>query len=333
MHSFVGLVRGVQLRYIRRPITSRTVPALCAAVRPFWTSALLTESITRNLSSLQNHSPAITSAKKTDARLTIAALLPSSAALGRRQTPTAPADEATSRRRRWRHRRYNGADGARRLRRARNGAPHATHFKWARLRPRAPRDFDRGCGKARRRSRPRKLRDREPESGRFDLRLDEINPRFGPAESGPRRFSGCRAGTRPPRVEYAGAVVSEPGAAAQKLHAGRPPSSAGLYRSSCRWSTCRKTATARPALPGSHAPPSCCAPRRSTPRNLRTPRTFELVAPGVALGSLLAFDYRVCTRAPCARHRPWPVRGQHARRRRDGAGTGRGRLAARGVIA
>ena len=35
------------------------------------------------------------------------------------------------------------------------------------------------------------------------------------------------------------------------------------------------------------------------------PPDFELVAPGVARGSLLAFDYRVLHAGnPCARHRP-----------------------------
>ena len=67
--------------------------------------------------------------------------------------------------------------------------------------------------------------------GRFDLKLDEKPAVWNTLEEAvlDASYKLPRAGTRPPRVEYAGAVVSEPGATAQKLHADGPPSSQGLY--------------------------------------------------------------------------------------------------------
>ena len=116
-----------------------------------------------------------------------------------------------------------------------------------------------------------------------------------------------RAGTRPPRVEYAGAVVSEPGATAQKLHADGPPSSAGLYTVFVPLVDVPKDGDGTAFWPGSHASPSClrAAAAFNAARFGDLPPDFELVAPGVARGSLLAFDYRVLHAGnPCARHRP-----------------------------
>ena len=146
--------------------------------------------------------------------------------------------------------------------------------------------------------------------GRFDLRLDDAKPAvWATLEAAvlDASYKLPRAGTRPPRVEYAGAVVSEPGATAQKLHADGPPSSVGLYTVFVPLVDVPQDGDGTAFWPGSHASPSClrAAAAFNAAKFEELPPDFELVAPGVARGSLLAFDYRVLHAGnPCARHRP-----------------------------
>ena len=145
--------------------------------------------------------------------------------------------------------------------------------------------------------------------GRFDLKLDEKPAVWNTLEEAvlDASYKLPRAGTRPPRVEYAGAVVSEPGATAQKLHADGPPSSVGLYTVFVPLVDVPQDGDGTAFWPGSHASPSClrAAAAFNAARFEELPPDFELVAPGVARGSLLAFDYRVLHAGnPCARHRP-----------------------------
>ena len=127
--------------------------------------------------------------------------------------------------------------------------------------------------------------------------------------SGPRRFLQAAARRHAPaarRVRRRRRL--EPGATAQKLHADGPPSSSGLYTVFVPLVDVPKDGDGTAFWPGSHASPSClraaaafnAARFRGSASRLR-----ELVAPGVARGSLLAFDYRVLHAGnPCARHRP-----------------------------
>ena len=145
--------------------------------------------------------------------------------------------------------------------------------------------------------------------GRFDLRLDAKPAVWNTLEEAvlDASLKLPRAGTRPPRVEYAGAVVSEPGATAQKLHADGPPSSRGLYTVFVPLVDVPQDGDGTAFWPGSHASPSClrAAAAFNAAKFEELPPDFELVAPGVARGSLLAFDYRVLHAGnPCARHRP-----------------------------
>ena len=146
--------------------------------------------------------------------------------------------------------------------------------------------------------------------GRFDLRLDDARPAvWNTLEEAvlDASYKLPRAGTRPPRVEYAGAVVSEPGATAQKLHADGPPSSQGLYTVFVPLVDVPQDGDGTAFWPGSHASPAKlrAAAAFNAARFDELPPDFELVAPGVARGSLLAFDYRVLHAGnPCARHRP-----------------------------
>ena len=146
--------------------------------------------------------------------------------------------------------------------------------------------------------------------GRFDLRLDEEKPAvWSTLEAAvlDASYKLPRAGTRPPRVEYAGAVVSEPGATAQKLHADGPPSSVGLYTVFVPLVDVPQDGDGTAFWPGSHASPAklSAAAAFNAAKFEELPPDFELVAPGVARGSLLAFDYRVLHAGnPCARHRP-----------------------------
>ena len=145
--------------------------------------------------------------------------------------------------------------------------------------------------------------------GRFDLKLDEKPAVWNTLEEAvlDASYKLPRAGTRPPRVEYAGAVVSEPGATAQKLHADVPPSSQGLYTVFVPLVDVPQDGDGTAFWPGSHASPEKlrAAAAFNAARFGDLPPDFELVAPGVARGSLLAFDYRVLHAGnPCARHRP-----------------------------
>ena len=146
--------------------------------------------------------------------------------------------------------------------------------------------------------------------GRFDLRLDDARPAvWNTLEEAvlDASYKLPRAGTRPPRVEYAGAVVSEPGATAQKLHADGPPSSQGLYTVFVPLVDVPQDGDGTAFWPGSHASPAKlrAAAAFNAAKFEELPPDFELVAPGVARGSLLAFDYRVLHAGnPCARHRP-----------------------------
>jgi len=145
--------------------------------------------------------------------------------------------------------------------------------------------------------------------GRFDLRLHKKPAVWTTLEEAvlDAALKLPRAGSNLPRIEYAGAVVSEPGATAQKLHADGPPSSIGLYTVFVPLVDVPENGDCTAFWPGSHASPEKlrAAATFNAARFEELPIDFELVAPGVRRGSILAFDYRVLHAGnPCQRHRP-----------------------------
>ena len=148
--------------------------------------------------------------------------------------------------------------------------------------------------------------------GSFDLRLDEKARGLEYIRGGgPRRFLQAAARRHAPAARRVRRRRRErAGRDRSKTPCRRPAVLGRFYTVFVPLVDVPQDGDGTAFWPGSHASPAKlrAAAAFNAARFEELPPDFELVAPGVARGSLLAFDYRVLHAGnPCARAGPWPI--------------------------